>query len=513
MSMRVGGIASGLDTHGLIEQLLQLERRPILTLQAKAKDLQTRQTAWQDIGKRLGNLDTVLAKLSVPSAYSAMKAVSSSESLTASVGNNASLGSWHVQIERLAEARVIASTSFSSVGPGEFSINGTTVSLTEASDIRGVAAAINGAGKSAYDFQVQSEGEILVSGTYRGAEDATLVAEVQGSDLLIYKNGELAQTFSDVLDQSGAGSIVFDGISIALAQVESGDSVEIQARSAKQTGVTASVVDGRLILTAATHKPLEFSDPQGILEQIGILDDQGNEQHVLVEGATALLRVNGLLVERESNTIDDVLDGVSLVLNEAGEKLISLSVERDNQAITDSLQEFVNLYNSLRSVLGNQNVMKGDTMAVRLQNSLWSAVTAATSGEGIRTLMDLGITGVGRTGQFQLNPEKLEAALADPDSVRELLVGEGGLIKEIRSVLEQWSDSKGLIKTRLDTYKTQIRSNETSIRRAQDRVERKEAQLWRQYTAMEKALSSLFNQGNWLAGQLSNLPGYTRSKG
>lgn len=512
MSFRIGGMVTGLDTQGLVEQLLQLERRPILNLQARAKELQSRQGAWQGIGKRLAEMEATLARLAAPSTYTSLETVSDSEDITASIDGTASQGHWQVQVERLAEARVIASSQFDLAGPGDFSLNGVTVSLSETTDIHGLAKAINEAGKASYSFLADSQGQIEVSGTYLGKEDVSLLVEVQGRDLHIYDSGNLVQTFSDALDSSGTGSIVFEGLNIQMVEAQSGDSVEIQACAEKKSGVSASVVDGHLVLKAETHDPIDFLDSQGVLEQIGVLDAQGNEKNVLTEGCTALLRIDGLLVERDSNIIEDAIHGVRLDLHKAGNGVINFRVTRDNQHIIEGLQKFVEQHNALKNALKAENSLQGDNMAMRLQNSLWQTINSTGAGE-FKSLQDLGVSGIGRTGLLELNMDKLEQALTNPSAVRELLIGETGLVGGIRSFVQQWSDTRGLIKTRLDTYQVQIKTNESSILRAEQRLELKEEQLWRQFTAMEKALSTLYSQSEWLAGQLNSLPGYSQSKG
>jgi len=506
----VGGLVTGLDTNALVDQLAQLERRPILILQAKAKELNTFQTAWQAIGNRLSTMDSILAKIADPKAYSALQVLSSSETLTASVNGNVNPGTWEIKIDRLAQARVVASEAITTVGPGVFELNGVTVNLTEATDVGGLALLINGAGKASYEFQAIGEGEMQVFGNYLGEADANLRIEVQDRDVLVYRDDVLVETFSEALSISGEGSVVMDGLTISLSQAQTGDILEIDANSSKEMGVTASVVDGRLVLKADSSNPIIYSDNQGILEQIGILDEEGKEKHVLIQGSTALFSVNGMVLERDSNTIDDVLTGISFELKEADGKPIELSVSRDHKDLKQNLEEFVNQYNALMNALGSQGPLGRDTLSYRLETALRRSVTAIGIGGGINSFRDIGIASTDRSGKLELSMEKLEALLStNPSALRDLLAGEDGLINETRSVLKQWSDTQGVIKTRLDTYKAQIRTNESGIRRAEERAQRKEEQLWRQFTAMEKALSSLNNQGNWLVGQLSSLPGYS----
>lgn len=510
MSFRVGGLVTGLDTHSLVEQLMQLEKKPIQTLQARAKELQSRQSAWQGISSRVGNLETALTKLADLFKESALVVQSSSEALSVVKTGDIEMGTWQVQIERLAQSRTIASDQFTTVEPGEFSLNGFAIQLTEATDLRGLAAAINAAGNSNYNYNAISDGDIQVSGTYRGTTDSQLVVEVQERDLLVYKNGELVQTFTSALDGNGTGSVLYDGLEISFSQAQNGDSVEINNTAARDTGLTASVIDGRLVLNSDNHEAINFTDPQGILQGIGVLAADGTEKNVLVEGATALVRINGLLVERDSNIIDDVLSGITINLKESGEKTIELSAARDADGVTKAVAEIVDQLNALIKTLGPKGSVGSDTMAYRLEESFRrTLISLNISGTGeFGSLASIGISTT-RSGELEFSAEKLQTAMEqDFSSLKDLIVGSSGIVEGLKTTCKLWSGSKGLIKTRLDTYQIQIRNNESSILRAEERSKLKEEQLWRQFAAMERALATIQNQGNWLAGQLGSLPGY-----
>lgn len=58
----------------------------------------------------------------------------------------------------------------------------------------------------------------------------------------------------------------------------------------------------------------------------------------------------------------------------------------------------------------------------------------------------------------------------------------------------------------------QINSMDKYIERYEERLEAREKNLWRQFTAMEKAMGLLQSQSNWLSGQLNNLPGWGKKE-
>jgi len=75
----VGGIASGLDTDGIVNQLLQLERQPIVRIEQQQKTLQTTRDAWGQINTRLSALRAATDQFRRPDRFADMTKVTSSD--------------------------------------------------------------------------------------------------------------------------------------------------------------------------------------------------------------------------------------------------------------------------------------------------------------------------------------------------------------------------------------------------------------------------------------------------
>jgi Flagellar capping protein len=133
------------------------------------------------------------------------------------------------------------------------------------------------------------------------------------------------------------------------------------------TGVGASIMkvsDSSYMLvltTTSTGETITASDVSGTLlsDTFGLLDGNGdiNSGNVLQEGKDAILTVDGVTITRNTNDIDDVLDGVTLHLYAATSDAMTLSVENDLDSIKTTIQSFIDAYNSFRDfVLTNQTV-------------------------------------------------------------------------------------------------------------------------------------------------------------
>src|SRR5262245_43098032 len=92
--IQVGGLATGLDTNKIIDQLVQLERRPIDLLQQQQASLEDSRDAFATFGGKLATLQGAAAALDTVDEVLAGKASSSNETaVTAVAGSGASRGS------------------------------------------------------------------------------------------------------------------------------------------------------------------------------------------------------------------------------------------------------------------------------------------------------------------------------------------------------------------------------------------------------------------------------------
>src|SRR5437588_11997577 len=91
--IQVGGLATGLDTNKIIDQLVQLEQRPIDLLKQQQADLKDSNTAFGTFGTKLAALQGAADALTTVDGVLAGKASSSNESaVTAVAGSGASRG-------------------------------------------------------------------------------------------------------------------------------------------------------------------------------------------------------------------------------------------------------------------------------------------------------------------------------------------------------------------------------------------------------------------------------------
>ena len=150
----ISGLASGIDTAQMIEQLMQLERAPVKRLESSRQQLQQKMDAWRDVNRRLYNLQNRAAELRNRSLYGQFSAVSGDQSvLTATATSAASAGSYRVEVVALAAAHSVAGhqaaviTGNDSAGArtalglsGELTISRRAVTVTETDALEDIKA-------------------------------------------------------------------------------------------------------------------------------------------------------------------------------------------------------------------------------------------------------------------------------------------------------------------------------------------------------------------------------------
>lgn len=194
------------------------------------------------------------------------------------------------------------------------------------------------------------------------------------------------------------------------------------------SGVKASVVkvsdgDYMLTLTAAdTGKSIALTTVSGddVMTALGVTDSAGDAAVVLQAAQPAKLVVDGVTVERSGNSIDDVIDGVSLTLYRAEEgNSLTLEVDNDLSGIMDQITALVEAYNAFREfVLTNQTtgsdgsaddsaVLFGDATLRSVSQQMQTILTTEVDGV---SLADVGLS-FDSSNALELDSTALEDAL------------------------------------------------------------------------------------------------------
>lgn len=261
-------------------------------------------------------------------------------------------------------------------------------------------------------------------------------------------------------DSSGAAMTDFTAGSTAPATITVTDgSLDgiASAINAAKTGVTASVVtgqDGKAVLSlkgatgAAQAFTLTADDQTSALKQFDV--GVGATTTLTGTAANARLTVDGVSVQRSSNTISDLVPGVKLQLSGVSTSPVSLSSTRPTSALSQAVADFVESYNQVYAAVrdatdASKGDLRNDTAAKTLQRSLQtlttkSLVSSTSAGAGApTTLAQLGIA-TNRDGTLTVNTDTLNKTLAAyPDQVEAMFASTSGNALGLQSTLSAFS--------------------------------------------------------------------------
>src|SRR3954447_23821767 len=105
-TINFGGLASGLDTNTIVDQLMAIERQPQTRLKLKQQQIDTHKSALSDIESRLKNLQLAAQDLKSPTLWLDTQSVDVNDStkVAATRTGGAGTGGYQVQIDTLASA-------------------------------------------------------------------------------------------------------------------------------------------------------------------------------------------------------------------------------------------------------------------------------------------------------------------------------------------------------------------------------------------------------------------------
>ena len=118
-NIQFGGLITGLDTNALVAGLVKAERRSVDVLQAQKVRFRAQDGVFTFLISALGSLKSSAQALSLANDFTKKTATSSDATvLTAAADSTALAGSYSIVVDRLAAAKSIRSSSFTSATGG-----------------------------------------------------------------------------------------------------------------------------------------------------------------------------------------------------------------------------------------------------------------------------------------------------------------------------------------------------------------------------------------------------------
>ena len=295
--------------------------------------------------------------------------------------------------------------------------------------------------------------------------------------------------------------------------------------------ITDTSTTGRLTLTSTntgSDNKITFDDNgSGVLTALGFgnVDPNASTRTPTVNDKTlayykiaatdslnSKVEVNGIEITRGSNSITDVITGVTLNLikpQESSEQALTLTTGIDSSAVQNLINPILSAYNdALRYVKSNASLSRNDPAINSMYNTLRSlptqAVTSATIGNP-KYLSELGIS-AGSDGTLSItDTTKLSNLLKDdPNKVADLFTGSDGFAQKINTLINKLVGETGVIKSKTNSLNTQIDYTSQRIDKLNESIEKQAESYRKQYEAM---LSSYLDAQK----QYANMTAYINS--
>jgi flagellar hook-associated protein 2 len=516
-TMRIGGLASGMDIDQLVSDLMKAERIPLDKLYQKKQIFEWQRDAYRDVNKKLADFDTYLFdNFALSSNFYKKTATSSNEAALSVKALSSSYDSTNTMtISRLATAATGVSNAVANAS-----------SATKLSE-KGLAA-----------------------------ETKITIAALQSDGT--YKEEEITfspdDTIADVVKKLNQSSLNINAIF--------DDGSKKLGISTRATGTvdTATIDKSEVYVKSATGDDI-FATIFGF----GTGNDQNGNAGVTSlanGGQNAKFTLNGLEMERQSNTF--TINGIEYTLKAVTATPVTVTSSTDIDGMIAKIEEFVNKYNELIGSLNDKirekryrdyqpltneqkeemtekqielweekaksGLLRGDSIISsglsQMRRDLYSRVDGIGTNV-IDTLSEFGITTtneISNGGKLVIDRDKLRKALeSDADKVVKTLTQSGTITKD-PGTGQVTSDTRGIVQRLRDTIKgiitniekkagkptytenqyslgLQLIDVEKRISGFQRRLQDIESRYWRQFTAMEKAVSRANQQSAFLMGQ------------
>ncbi|MFC1556759.1 flagellar filament capping protein FliD [candidate division KSB1 bacterium] len=465
--VQISSLSSQSSIEELVSRFSKREQLPITALQEKKTSLTRKSAVLVDLKSNLNTLRTRakgFTSIGAEAKLAKKSAVSSNESLfTVSADATAARGVNTISISRIARNDVGISSQFDS---SDFSLAGAL------------------SGTHQFTVQVGSNTAQTISVTISAGDTDETVLENIASAINTYVEDATAKVITSSRSK----------VRLSIVSDESGSENEIS-------------------LTAVGGSE--------ILEELGFVDKNSTDRREFkttkggfvtedTEDLDAVFEINGIEITSSSNSVTDVLEGVTINLRkaqDAGESAETFTIAPDIEDIKSQVEGFIEDYNSALQYLteklsvdtttNERGVLAGNFTFTRLRLQLRQIVSSPVEdiSEGNPELItQVGIE-INADGSLSLDEDEFEeAALENPTGVTDLFTSTIGVASQLTGIIEQYTLAGAVIDKNISSVNRQTETAEKQISGFESRLKIQEESLRRKFTELERMLQSLNSQ-------------------
>lgn len=455
------GVGSNLPLDTLLTNLTTAEKKRLTPITQQQSSNTARLTAFGTLKSSLEKFQTANTALNDAALFKSTTAVSSSTDLTVSTTAGAAAGIYKISVSQLAQAQSIR----------------TTTPVTDSKAIQG-----------------------------NSNSERTLVIKQDGKDKPLEIKLTSEQTSLEGLRD--AINNADGGVSASIVKVKDNDYqlVLTSSETGLENQMSVSVQgDDKL------NQFISFNNP----------DVTGNNVEKIVEAQDAKLSVNGVNIERSSNTITDAPQGITLNLTKVVDD-VTITVNKSDEKSTSAIKAWVEAYNSLVDTIGSltkytavdpgaekqdtsNGALLGDSTVRTIQTGIRGQFSASANSGNYQTLSQIGITQDGTTGKLKIDDDKLKKALSEHSvDVQQLLVGDGketGITTKIAGLVKGYLADDGIIDSAQDSINSTLKKLTKQYLSVSASIDDTIARYQAQFTQLDTMMSKLNNTSTYLTQQ------------
>ncbi|MCB2198211.1 flagellar filament capping protein FliD [bacterium] len=402
-STTISGLSSGIDWQSTIDLIMQVESQPVTRLQERKLAYQQKNAAWNALQTKLTTLQASSQKIDTDTEL-LKKTASSSDTdvFTATAEAGAISGSHSIIVNQLAQAEIYVHAD------GWADVNSTEI--------------YSGAGGQ---FAFNYDGDTIILDVPSGSTLLDLVQIINNSEDNQDADGN-ALVIASTIDDGGAT----DPIHLVLTAADPASANSFSIDDANTNLGTGS----------------EFDDASWTRTQ----DAQESE-----------IRVDGFppssWITRESNNVDDVLEGVTLTLKDTSATGVKVSVADNYTAIKSRIADWVSAYNDVMAEIKKDISYDAETetrgillddsqvrvVRSRLTDVVINEIPGLVSTATYKSLGDIGID-IGNNGTLTIDESELQDALEeDAEAVANLFAKSTSSTTSSLELLAYTEESEG----------------------------------------------------------------------
>ncbi|AJJ11080.1 flagellar hook-associated family protein [Yersinia rohdei] len=459
------GVGSGLELSSLLTSLSNAEQARLTPLTTQQTSYKSKLTAYGILQSALAKVETASAALKKADKLSSTAVSSTNTAFSAVTDSAASAGSYTIEVTNLAKAQSLLS-----------------------------AEVPNATNKLGNDNASRT-----ITITQPGTKDPLEVTLTSDQTSLT--------GIRDAINKKEGG--------VSASIMKADDNTYYLALTSKDTGtqseMTISVTGDDTLNDFLNYTPSSTGGSGGLTQKVA--------------AENAELTVNGVAINRQSNTITDAPQGVTLTLKAKTKtnEPESLSITRDSTAMKTAIQTWVDAYNSLQTTFGsltqytaveqgkdqsaNNGALVGDGTLRSIQTQLKSQLASAQPGD-VNTLASLGIT-QDIKGKLTIDSTKLDKALTEkPNGVVAFFVGDGketGFATQTDNLLNTVLDAtKGTLKSATDGINKSLKNLDTQVTATTASIALTIERYKTQFTQLDKMMTSMNSTISFLTKQFSS---------